>query len=403
VAEHGLPLAAIRRAAEDRRALVTELQQQLHRIPELAFQERLTTSLVREFLAERDLPFDTLGCETGGVTVVGGGEPVVLLRADLDGLPVAEVDGGPHRSTHPGVMHACGHDAHAAMLLAVADALVAGAVPFTGRVVFLFQPAEERGAGCRQFLERGLLDRYPARAAVALHVWPQLETGRVALAAGPVMAGMDSFQLCFQGRGGHGAYPHLCCDPVVMAAEAVLALQTLVSRRVDPLEPAVVTVGRIQGGTASNIIPDHVEVEGTLRALTPQVREILLRGVREIAEGIARAHGGECRCTFPEGYPVTANHPGVTKVLRAALESLLGAGRVGVSEPSMGAEDMSFLLQRVPGCYLRLGTAADPTTAAPLHSPRFRLDENCLPVGVATLLAAVCALGGVGGWPEIGS
>ncbi len=386
-----IPLEALRGAAEGRRRLVLELQRRLHRIPELAFQERETTRLVREFLTERGVPFDTLGSETGGVAVLGDGEPVVILRADLDALPVTEANDGPHCSGNPGVMHACGHDAHAAMLLAVVDALAAGAVPFSGQVVCLFQPAEEGGGGCQRFLERGLLDRYPARAAVALHVWPQLSTGTVALAPGPVMASMDAFQLQFVGRGGHGAYPHACVDPVVMAAEAVLALQTLVSRRIDPLQSAVVTVGRIQGGTASNIIPDTVEVEGTLRAFTTEVRDTLMQGIRDISAGVAQAHRGECRCTFTAGYPVTTNHPGATATLRAALEPLLGAGRVVSSEPTMGSEDMSFLLARVPGCYLRLGAATDPATAAPLHSSRFRIDENCLPVGVATLLAAVCA------------
>ncbi|HSH70894.1 MAG TPA: M20 family metallopeptidase [Deferrisomatales bacterium] len=388
-----IPLEALRGAAASRRELVMELQRRLHRIPELAFQERKTTRLVQEFLDARGVPFDTLGSETGGAAVLGDGEPVVILRADLDALPVTEAHDGPDCSGNPGVMHACGHDAHVAMLLATVDALAAEAVPFSGRVVCLFQPAEEGGGGCARFLERGLLERYPARAAVALHVWPQLTTGSVALSPGPVMAGMDTFALQFAGRGGHGAYPHACIDPVVMAAEAVLALQTLVSRRVDPLHAAVVTVGRIQGGTASNIIPDTVEVEGTLRAFTPEVRDTLMQGIRDVSAGVAQAHRGACRCTFTAGYPVTTNHAGATETLRAALEPLLGPGRVVSSEPTMGSEDMSFLLARVPGCYLRLGAAADPTTAAPLHSSRFRIDEDCLPVGVATLLTAVCALG----------
>jgi amidohydrolase len=385
-------MEAIRTAAASRRELVIELQRRLHRIPELAFQERETTRVIREFLDQRGVPFDTLGCDTGGAAVIGTGEPVVILRADLDALPVTEAHGGPHCSDHPGVMHACGHDAHAAMLLAVADALSAGEVPLRGRVMCLFQPAEERGGGCARYLEQGLLEKYPARAAVALHVWPQLPTGTVALSPGPVMAGMDTFRLEFLGRGGHGAYPHACIDPVVMAAEAVLALQTVVSRRIDPQQAAVVTVGRIQGGTASNIIPERVEVEGTLRAFSPEVRNALLGGIREVTEGVARAHRGECRCTVTPGYPVTANHPAATATLQAALEPLLGAGRVVESAPTMGSEDMSYLLERVPGCYLRLGAAADPVNAAPLHSPHFRVDENCLPLGVSVLLAAVCAL-----------
>ena len=387
-----IPVEEIRVAAEARRDLVVQLQQRLHRIPELSLEERETTRVIREFLAGRDVAFDPLGCDTGGLAVIGEGETCVILRADLDALPVTEADGQPHCSSNPGVMHACGHDAHAAMLLAAADALVSGEVRFSGRVVCLFQPAEERGGGCKRFLDQGLLQRYPARGAVALHVWPQLATGKVSLAPGPVMASMDSFQLVFQGRGGHGAYPHACIDPVVMAAEAVLALQTLVSRRVDPQRAALVTVGQVHGGTASNIIPDVVEVEGTLRAFEPEVRDILVQGVRSISEGVARTHGGSCRCTLTPGYPITRNDPGSTARLRAALEPLFGPGSVVGGEPTMGSEDMSFLLERVPGCYIRLGAAADPATAAPLHSPRFRVDENALPIGVATLLAAACAL-----------
>jgi amidohydrolase len=349
-----------------------------------------TTRYVEGFLAERGIPFERAGCGTGGVAVLGERGPAVLLRADLDALPVAERTGLAFSSTRPGCMHACGHDAHAAMLLAAADALASGEVGLPGRVVCLFQPAEEGPGGCARLLEEGLLERHPVRLAVALHVWPGLPAGTVGLSPGPVMASMDQVRLVFRGRGGHGAYPQACVDPVVMAAEGVLALQTLVSRRVDPLEPAVLTLGAIRGGTASNIIPDEVEVLGTVRAYTPEVRDALLAGIREVTEGVARAHGGSCAVEVDEGYPVTCNDRLASVAVREALVAVLGEGAVRDGRRTMGSEDMSFLLARVPGCYVQLGASADPARAEPLHSPRFDLDERCLPVGVAALLAAAC-------------
>ncbi len=379
---------AVRQAAQARAELVVSLRRDLHRMPELAFQEVETTRYVEDFLTARGIPFHRAQCGTGGVAVLGAGEPGVLLRADLDALPVHEQTGLPFCSSRPGCMHACGHDAHAAMLLAAADALASGEISLPSSVVCLFQPAEEGPGGCARLLEEGILERHPVRLAVALHVWPGLPVGTVGISPGPVMASMDQVRLVFRGRGGHGAYPQACVDPVVMAAEGVLALQTVVSRRVPPLEPAVLTLGAIRGGTASNIIPDEVEVLATIRAYTPEVRDTLLAGIREITDGVARAHGGSCAIEVTEGYPVTLNDPAATAVVRGALEGVLGAEAVQDARRTMGSEDMSFLLSRVPGCYLQLGASADPTRAEPLHSARFDVDERCLAVGVAALLGA---------------
>ncbi|MDW7711363.1 MAG: M20 family metallopeptidase [Deferrisomatales bacterium] len=379
---------AIRRAARERAELATRLRRELHRIPELALQELETTRFVEGFLAERGISFERAAVGTGGVAVLGRGEPSVFLRADLDALPVAEETGLPFGSVHPGRMHACGHDAHAAMLLAVADALAAGSIPLPGRVVCVFQPAEEGPGGCRRLLEEGLLERFPARFAAALHVWPGLSTGAVGLSPGPVMASMDRLRLAFHGRGGHGAHPHACIDPVVMAAEGVLALQTVVSRRIDPLEPALLTLGAIHGGTASNVIPDRVDLLGTVRAYSAEVRELLLAGIRQVGEGIAAAHGGRFSCIVDEGYPVTRNDPEGSRKLSEGLRAVLGEEALVPSARTMGAEDMGFLLERVPGCYLQLGASADPARAEPLHSPRFDLDEECLAVGICALLTA---------------
>ncbi len=383
-------------AARARADLVRDLRRDLHRIPELAFAETRTTDYVETFLAERGIGFERAACGTGGVAVVGRGGPAVLLRADLDALPVDEQTGLSFASGHPGRMHACGHDAHAAMLLAAADALAAGAVAPPGRTVLVFQPAEEGHGGCARLLADGLLERHPAVAAAALHVWPGLPTGSVGLGPGPLMAGMDRLTLVFHGKGGHGALPHTTVDPVVMAAEAVLALQTLVSRRTDPLDAAVVTVGAIRGGSAANVIPESVELLATIRAFDPAVREALLAGIDRVGSGVAAAHGGRFSWSVDESYPVTRTDPGAAARLAAALGDLLGPGAVRAGVPTLGAEDMGLVLERVPGCYVQLGCAADPAAAVPLHNPRFDIDEACLPVGVAVLLTAACVLGGAG-------
>ncbi|MBI5018531.1 MAG: amidohydrolase [Deltaproteobacteria bacterium] len=387
------PREAIHRAAAERQTLVQLLRRELHEIPELAFQEVETTRLVAEFLATRGITFTPSRSGTGGIAVVGGGDGAgVILRADLDALPVDEPADHPCRSRHPGRMHACGHDAHAAMLLATADALADPTLGFRGRAVCVFQPAEEGPGGCRRLLEEGLLEKHPVGSAVALHVWPQLATGQVGLEPGPRMAGMDRITLTFHGLGGHGAYPHACIDPVVMAAEAVLSLQTIVSRRLDPLEPGVVTLGSIHGGTAANVISDSVELLGTTRFYNAETRRRLREEVERVGHGVASAHGGRFELRFDEGYPVTRNDPRATETVAAALREVLGDEAVVAGSRTMGAEDMGYLLERVPGCYVQLGSSAAPNTAPPLHSARFSLDEACLPVGVEAFLAAAFAL-----------
>lgn len=388
----GFPAEALRLAAARRADLARELRRALHRIPELAFEEHQTTQTLAEFFAARGLPFEPLPSGTGGVVAVGPGSgPAVLLRADLDALPIAEETPVPHRSVHPGRMHACGHDAHAAMLAAAADALAAPSLGFRGRAVCLFQPAEEGPGGCVRVLDDGLLERHPCKATAALHVWPELPVGTVGLSPGPVMAGMDRVSLTLHGKGGHGAYPQACIDPVVMAAETVLSLQTLVSRSLNPWDAGLLTLGSIHGGTAANIIPDSVAIDGTIRFYLPRVRTTLVDGLRRVAAGVASAYGGTADVTLSEGYPVTANHPRATQVLSRALTAALGSDAVKAAHRTMGAEDMAFLLARLPGCYVQLGSGTGAPHPAPLHSPRFDLDERCLEVGVTALLAAAFA------------
>lgn len=388
-----LPPEAIRQAARARAGLAVDLRRALHQIPELAFEEVETTRTIAHFFERRGIPFESLPSGTGGVAVVGPGSgPAVLLRADIDGLPLQEDAKSACGSRHAGRMHACGHDAHMAILAATAEALASTDLPFTARVVCLFQPAEEGSGGCLRAIEDGLLERYPCKSAVALHVWPGLRVGTVGLSPGPIMAGMDRISLTLQGRGGHGALPQACVDPIVMAGETILSLQTLVSRTLDPLEAGLLTLGSIHGGTAPNIIPDSVEIDGTIRFYEPRVREALLEGIRRIAGGVSAAHGGTFTLRATEGYPVTRNHPEASAALSAALRAVLGTEAVVPAQPTMGSEDMSFLLDRIPGCYLQLGSS-EREAAEPLHSPRFSIDERCLAIGVSALLTAAFALG----------
>jgi amidohydrolase len=317
----------------------------------------------------------------------------VLLRADIDGLPLEEETSLPFRSTHPGKMHACGHDAHAAILLTVADALAGGSVPFQGTAVLFFQPAEEGPGGCQAVLKTGLLERYPVRRAFALHVWPGLPVGSVGLSEGPVMAGMDHVRCLFKGRGGHGAYPQQCVSPLLLAAETLLRFGDAVPKGADLPDSGVLSFGRVQGGTAPNIIPETAEAEGTLRWLRPEVRHRIREAAVRIAAEVASQRGGSASLTITDGAPPTVNHPAAYGELRPELVALFGEGSVIPATPTMGAEDMSLILQKVPGCYLRLGAGSKECDGEPLHSPRFVPDEGCLVHGVAATLAAVIAFG----------
>ncbi len=241
-------------------------------------------------------------------------------------------------------------------------------------------------------LREGILENYPVVAAVALHVWPGLPTGMVGISDGPIMASMDRLRLTFRGKGGHGAFPHACVDPIVMAAEGILAFQSLVSRRTDPQEPAVLTVGAVRGGNAANVIPEEVELLATVRAFDPSVRNVILEGLKNLGEAVAKGHGGGFSMAVEEHYPVTRNDPTVSAHLREIACQVLGEHAVHPAHRTLGAEDMGLILSRVPGCYVQLGAAGDPARTEPLHSPRFTLDEGCLTVGIMLLLSATVGL-----------
>lgn len=383
---------AVRRDGGGLARYLTEWRRRFHREPELSFQERRTAEAIAAELRRLGLAVRT---GVGGTGVVGtlkgrGGGRCLALRADMDALPVSEETGRPYRSKIPGRMHACGHDAHCAMLLGAARLLSAGRGRVKGSVKFLFQPGEETPpGGALGMIRDGAMENPKVDAAFGLHVDSSLPTGRIGIRVGPMMAASDNFRILVKGRGGHAARPHNCLDPVLAASQIVAALQSIVSRRVDPAAPAVVTVGRIAGGTKHNIIPETVELEGTARSIDPHTARMMPVWIREVAENTARAGGLKAEVHYERGYPVLSNDPKMAAFARKTAVDLLGrSAAMDIAHPLMGGEDFAYYLKKAPGAFLRLGSCSGPSTSYPWHHPKFDIDEKALPAG-ARLLAAL--------------
>jgi amidohydrolase len=360
----------------------------IHRHPELAYQEQETAALVASRLRQLSIPARTGVAGTGVVGLIEGRRPgrTVLLRADMDALPIQEEPNRDYASRRPGVMHACGHDAHTAILLAVSQLLAEHRDEILGNVKLMFQPAEEGGAGALRMIQEGVLDDPPVDAAFTLHVSHQHLVGTVATAPGPILAGANAFTITIDGQGGHASRPHQAVDPVVVAAQVVTSLQTLVGREAPPTEAAVLTLGRINAGTAPNVIPDRAELQGTIRAYRDELMQTLERRLKEVASGVAQALRASARVDIHMRYPPTVNDPAMAELLAGAARAVLGPEAVLEAEPEMAAEDFSFVLQRVPGAMLRLGVRSPSwPEPRPVHTARFELDESALPIGVAVL------------------
>ncbi len=360
---------------------LTAWRRDLHAHPELAYEEQRTADFVAAQLAECGVEVHR-GLATTGVvgTLTRGDGPRVGLRADMDALPMQEANQFAHRSRHDGKMHACGHDGHTVMLLAAARYLAEHG-DFKGTVDFIFQPAEEAAGGARAMLEEGLFEQFPAEAVFGMHNWPGLPAGQFAMRPGPMMAALDCFDIRIEGIGAHGALPHQGIDPIVVASQMISAAQTLVSRRVDPLQAAVVSVTRIDAGHAYNIIPDHVSLAGGLRCLTEEVRGELRQGLERIVTGIAAALGASATVTFSGGHPAVLNSPSETRLATEVATAIVGAEQVHPDhEPIMGSEDFAFMLQQRPGCYVFLGNG-DGDGGCMVHNPRYDFNDAILPVG----------------------
>jgi amidohydrolase len=371
-------------------------RQSIHQEPELANEEWKTRDKVVRALRDLGLSPTTYDDFTGVLATIGADRPgpTVALRADMDALPIEERTGLPYRSRVAGRMHACGHDVHVSCLLGAATLLVRAGPKVRGPVRLIFQPAEEQGdaGGAAPFIERGCLDAPKVDFIVGQHVVPDLPAGQLGWKKGPLMAAADRFKIVVRGRGGHAAFPHLGPDAVVTAAEVVVGLQAIVSRARDPVDPVVVSVGMIHGGTRHNILPPDVELEGTVRTFRPATRDAIERLIRQRVRRIAQSVGASARVEYHRGYPVLVNSPPVTERLVGILSEEFGdAQLVELTSPVMGGEDFSRYLERVPGSFLELGAGTSGPAAA-LHSPTFAPPEESLVVGAAALTAATVGL-----------
>lgn len=383
----------VQRAAE-----YAALRRDLHAHPELCFEERRTAARVAERLRQCGIEVHEGLGRTGVVGVVRGRDGgacgrMVGLRADMDALPMTELNTFAHASRHPGRMHACGHDGHTAMLLAAAEHL-ARTRDFDGTVVLIFQPAEEGGGGAREMIADGLFERWPVQAVFGMHNWPGLPVGHWAVSPGPVMASSNEFHVTLRGKGGHAALPHLAHDPVPAACQLVQAWQTILTRNLKPVEPGVLSVTMIRAGEATNVIPDHVELQGTVRTFSVEALDLIEARMRDIAHGVAAAYGLQADFALRRNYPPTVNHAAPAAFVAEVMRALAGPDAVHPQEPTMGAEDFAYMLQTKPGAYFFIGNGdgahraehgpghdAGPCT---LHNPRYDFNDALIPLG-ATL------------------
>jgi amidohydrolase len=365
------------------------LRRDLHCYPELKFEERRTARKIVAFLEALGIPLRREIAQTGVVgAIYGAGRgpanagPSIGLRADMDALPIHEVNTFGHASLTSGKMHACGHDGHVAMLLGAAESL-ARRRDFDGTVYVIFQPGEEGGAGAQRMIDAGLFEEFPCDAVFALHNWPDLPLGKMGTRAGPIMASAKRFEIKVLGRGGHAAQPHLTIDPIPVACAIVGQMQTLVSRRVNPLGSAVLTVGKIEGGTSFNVIPGSATIHGTCRTLGAEIADEMCRGIERVAGHVAAAHEASAEVTFHDGYPGTDNDHEAAQFMGEVMQRVVGEPNAVLDvPPAMTAEDFSFMLQRVPGAYGFIGNGPKGGAGVPLHSAHYDFNDGCISIGV---------------------
>jgi len=375
-------------------AELREIRHDIHAHPELGYEERRTAEIVAGKLAAWGIEVHQGIAGTGVVGVVRGKKTgssrAIGLRADMDCLPLQETGDVPYRSRHDGRMHACGHDGHTTMLLG-AGRYLAETRRFDGTAYLIFQPAEEGGAGGQRMVEEGLFERFPANEVYALHNWPGLPPGKIAVRAGAMMAATDEIQITVRGRGGHAAMPHLTVDPVVVAAHVITALQSITSRNLNPLDALVVSVCSMQTSQvgAFNIIPESVKLIGTVRSFRPETRDLAERRVKEIVTGIASSLGGGAEIDYRRGYPATVNTPREAEFAASVGDRIFGRENVvRDAEPTMGGEDFSYMLLARPGAYVWLGQGGGPSGCF-LHNPAYDFNDDVIPLGAGFLAALV--------------
>ena len=371
---------------------VATIRRDIHAHPELAFNETRTADLVAAELTKYGVEVHRGLAKTGVVGVIRAGSSarMIGLRADMDALPLKEMNDFPHRSKHEGCMHACGHDGHTAMLLGAARYLSANR-NFDGTVVFIFQPAEESEGGAAVMIEEGLFSQFPVDAIYGMHNWPGIPVGEMAVMPGPVMAGTCAFEITVRGHGCHAAMPHQGVDTIVAASQLVQALQTVVSRNLHPCDAAVVSVTQFHSGSAWNIIPEEAVLRGTIRTFKPEVQELVERAVERLCSGVASANGAQIGVVFDHRYPATVNSIAETGICREVAATLFGENKVRKDElPSMGAEDFAYMLREKPGCYVWLGNGPG-TGGCTLHNPHYDFNDEIIGLGVRYWAALVGA------------
>lgn len=372
----------VKRLVSEYRGFLIETRRDLHRIPEPAYTEEKTSAYVAEILREEGFEVQTGIARYGVVGLMDTGRPgpTLLIRADMDALPVREETNLPFKSIHEGAMHACGHDAHMTMVLGAAKALNRLKGKLKGCVKFLFQPAEEGASGAKPMIDAGVMKNPKVDYSLGCHLWPDIPEGTMGVRSGPLMAAMDRFDIRIIGRGGHGAMPHLCVDALEVGTQVIAALQRIVSRHMNPLEPSVVTVGSFQAGTTFNVIPGEAYMCGTTRTFNQEIWDSWEGRMEKVVRGVCESMGATFDLKYTRGCPPLINDPTMADLVRRCAEEVVGVNRVVEPQPTMGGEDMSYYLQRSRGCYVFLGVGKEG--CAPLHNPKFDFNEDVLPLGV---------------------
>lgn len=373
-----------KKLARENKDLIVKTRRDLHLIPETAYTEKKTSAYVAKYLKKEDLNLSTGIAQYGVVGVMDTGKPgkTLLVRSDIDALPITEETGLEFASTHEGVMHACGHDGHMAMVLSAATALNKIKDNLKGKIKFLFQPAEEGPGGAKPMIEAGVMENPSVDYSIGCHLWPAIEEGTIGVKAGPLMAAMDRFDLRIFGRGGHGAMPHLCLDALEVGTQVVNALQRIVSRQMNPLQPSVVTVASFHAGSTFNVIPAEAEMCGTTRTFDRDIWNTWPERLDKIIGGVCESMGATYELKYSQGYPPLLNDEDMAQLVARCAEAVVGETNVIEPEPTLGGEDMAFYLEKSKGCFFFLGVGREG--CAPIHNSKFDFNEDVLLLGVET-------------------
>jgi hippurate hydrolase len=364
------------------------IRQHLHAHPELSYQEFNTSAFIQQKLAELNIPFE-IKAQTGVIGLIKGknpGKKIIALRADMDALPITEANEVPYQSVNEGVMHACGHDVHTACLLGAAKILEELKDEWEGTVKLIFQPGEEKNPGGASLLiKEGVLENPAPSAIFGLHVHPALETGKVSFRGGKVMASADELYFTIKGKGGHAAAPHSAVDPILIASHLVIALQQIISRKRNPLNPSVLSITAFNGGTTTNVIPEEVKLMGTFRAMDEAWRFEAHEHIKTVAENLVQSMGGKLDLHIDIGYPTVFNNEALTRIATKKAVEYIGADNVGETEIRLGAEDFGYYTQKIPGCFYRLGVMGDPNNIRNVHTPVFDINEAAIETGMGMM------------------